>query len=142
MKKNSKKQQIKKITNFLEQIEWLFCLNNFDKNIIIKKEDQDNKTAEIYYDNNYQHIEVCFYPCFFTYQTKEQRKIILHELCHSITLPSKKASYDLLSGKLITEKQINEINEKATSKIENILDALLQNKLIYAKNAYKNYGKK
>ena len=132
-------KQTKRIIKFLEEIDWLFNLNNFDRKITLKKEDDENKCGEIIYDEIYQTNTINLYPCFFKQKLEEQRKILLHELIHSITLPSKIAMTELLNGYLITPQRINSINEIETSKIENIIDGLLQNRLSYSKKAYKNY---
>lgn len=138
------KKTIKKIIKFLEQIDWMFSLNNFEKNIEIKSEldKEKHRTCEFSYSERYQWLTLKIWPDFFPLNSKTQRKYLLHEFCHSITLPSKTMAYDMLDGKLATHDMIDAINERATSRIENILDGLLQNKLRYAKKAYKEYLKK
>lgn len=140
--KSIKKQQTQRIQNFLNEIDWLFQTNNFDKEIILKRQDEDKKAAEIIYDDVYQTITINIFPCFFNCSLTCQRKMLLHELCHSITLPSKLALYNFLEGKLVTPQEIQNINEKETSKIENILNGLLIGQLKYAVKAYDNYLKK
>lgn len=141
MKQNLDKQK-KKITDFFEAIDLLFQINNFSKTIICKEQDDEKKCAEIFLDIPYQTIEISIYPVFFRRTQKEQRKDLLHELCHCITLPTKIALHDLLSGKLIPSHILQNINEEATSKIENILDGLLQGRFKYATKAYSDYLKK
>ena len=135
------KRDIVRVMKFLENIDWLFSLNNFDRIIKLPSDDHEDVVAKVCYDDKYQRITVSLYPRFFEQKHHEQRKALLHELCHSITLPSKQALYDMIEGDLITKKQAHEINERATSQIENILDGLLRGKLYYARNAYKNYLK-
>jgi hypothetical protein len=135
------KRDIARVLKFLEDIDWLFSLNNFDRVIKLPAEDDEDVVAEVNFDEKYQRINVRLYPCFFAHTLDEQRKALLHELCHSITIPSKVALHDALDGDLVTKKRANEINETTTSKIENILDGLLRGKLRYARNAYKNYLK-
>jgi len=135
----SKTKQISRVVKFYEEIEWLFGLGHFERTIIEKEIDRDNIVATVEYDEKYQRIFVDLYPLFFTKDPIEQRKYLLHELCHCITYQLKKLSLDLRDGKVVTEDQIKFEDERATSKLENIFDGFLRGKLKYAKQAYKNY---
>lgn len=138
--KDSKKNR-KKIAQFLYDFDDMFQIQNFEKKIVYKKENNDKFTiAEICYESEYQRATIYIYPIFFTYQYNEQRKILIHELCHSITLNSKKLSFYLLDGKLVTEKQIRDENEEMTSKIENIIDLLLSGRYSEKCKKYKQYA--
>lgn len=143
-KKNNKNERNKtRIQNFLNAIDWLFQVNNFEKEIIFKEKDDPDReiAAQILFREDYQDITVYIYPCFLKEPKDKQRKILLHELCHSITIPTKTALYDFIDGKFVTPERIRELNEQETSKIENILDGLLRGRLRYAKAAYENYLK-
>jgi hypothetical protein len=129
----------KKIVDLLDELQWLFHLNNFDRQIVLVKEDENNKGVQITFEEEYQRITLDIYPCFFKETPEEQRKMILHELCHTITIPLKVMAYDLADGVLVTKQQLEEGSERSTSKIENILNGLLQDRLVYAKQGYKNY---
>lgn len=139
--KISKSQTKKRILDLLGQMDWLFGLNNFERELIFKKVDEDDKGAEIAFEENYQRVTINIYPAYFEEKVEYQRKILLHEFCHCITIPSKCLGYDLLDGELVTRGQIKQENERMTSKFENILDGLLQGKLRYASKAYKDYVK-
>jgi hypothetical protein len=136
------KKKKEKIQNFINGIQWMFQIQNFSKTIVYKEaDDQDEeKLAEIYFNEPYQRIEITIYPMFFTVSEMEQRKIIIHELCHTLTLPLKSLFYFFIDGTQTTTKpQINDLVERTNCQIENIIDALLQGKMKYAKEAYKNY---
>lgn len=137
----NKKQTIKRVENFLSDIDGLFSVQNFEKTIVIKENNSDNLLCEISYEEDYQRITVYIYPIFFNEKPKNQRKSLLHELCHTITVPSKVLSYRLLDGKAVSFEEFKNENERATSKIENIIDGLLSGKKEYAKIAYSNYIK-
>jgi hypothetical protein len=137
----TKNQTKKRIEEFLGNIDWMFDLNNYAKNIVYKDEDNDDVNAEIDYDEKYQNITITIYPVFFEQKPETQRKILLHELIHGITLRSKILACDLLDGTHITYEQIKFENEKMTARLENILDGLLRGKYKYAKDAYKDYVK-
>ena len=130
-----------RIIKFLESIEWLFQINGYEKKVVLMDSDKGDTAAEVNLDIPYQRIEILIYPSFLKQNLYDQRKALLHELCHVLTLPSKEAAHELLEGKLITADRIKKINEEATSKIENILDGLLQGRLTYAKKAYKQFLK-
>jgi hypothetical protein len=132
-------RNVKAIEKFLEEIQWLFNINNFDRRLSIMKEDEDDKCAEVTFVEDYQRIKIKIYPCFFKDNPKEQRKALLHELCHCITIPINRLTVDFMHGKAVTEETIRHEHEKATSKIENILDGLLQGRFQYARTAYNNY---
>lgn len=141
-KKTKKKpERSKRILAFLDDIDWMFQLNNWDKSVILKERDEDGKAAEILTDESYQHVTVSVYPCFFEHKLEEQRKFLLHELIHTILAKQKLQAYHLLDGRLVTKDALNEANERATSQLENILDRLLTGRLSYAKKAYEKYLK-
>ncbi len=145
-KKIIKKRTIEqRVKQFLDEIDCMFQTNCFEHNIIFYKHDeQDNgndKIAEIYYDSKYQQIEIRIWPIFKKKPLRMQRKVLLHELCHIITIPSKVAMRKSIDGFLVHKEEIETINETETSKIENIIDLLMTGCLRYAKRAYTNYLK-
>lgn len=134
----------KKILALLDSFDWLFSIQNYSKILEISKEESaenERMAARVIYEEEYNQITITIYPIFFEGTKEEQRKTLLHELCHTITIPSKKLAHSLLEGKLVTPEEIKFINERSTSQIENILDRLLQGKLKYAQDAYKKYLK-
>ena len=142
MKKLNLSKNKKRIQEFLEKMDLLFCINNYDWSIIWKEKKNDKGfAAEINYNEKYQTLDLNIFPTFFEHTLSQQRKMLLHELIHSITLPNKDALHDFLDGKFITPQEINKINETETSKIENIFDGLLRGRLKYAVKAYKEYLK-
>lgn len=133
---------IKRIEDFLEDIQWLFQIQNFDRKLTLLKEDDGEKKAEIIYDEEYQTIKISLYPLFFKEKLEAQRKTLLHELCHTITLPQKILFYEFIDGtKTATKDQSLFLNERETSQIENIIDGLLRGKFAYAKKAYSDFIK-
>lgn len=138
MKHPTKKEE-KALQELLDSFDWFFGVKRLERGIVYKKEDEGMKSAEIKYEEDYQRITLYFYPCFWEGSLKERRKTILHEYCHIITIPSKVGMRELLDGKLITYDRIQEINERETSQIENIIDCLLQGHADYFPKAYKQY---
>lgn len=130
----------KRITKFLNNIDWMFEINNHEKDVVFEKEDlEPNRYAEIEFEEKYHRMTVYIYPEFFKQDLQNQRKTLLHELCHTLTLPSKLIACELVDGKMHTKDHISHANEVLTSKLEHILDALLQGRLKYAREAYKDY---
>lgn len=143
VKRVSKKDRV---LRFLEEMEWMFGINTHDRVVAFREKDCENDdgadiAAEIHYNQEYQNVKITIYPCFLEHTLEEQRKMLLHELCHVITLPSKTASHSLHAGNMVTTDEIRRINEEATSKIENMLHQLLKGNLKYAKTGYNNYLK-
>jgi len=131
-------QRENKIQQLLNKLDWMFNLHHFEKEIVFEANDNGN-LADISYEENYQRLTLRIYPCFFKQSEVEQRKTILHELCHTITLPLRTAFHEFLDGKATTKEQIKFLNERETSILENLFDLLLKGELNYAKEAYKDY---
>jgi len=144
-KKTPSERQKQKIYDFLKIIDCVFGVNNYSKKINFAEKDLDCEekgvTADIITNHKYRRITLTLYPLFWTQNKKEQRKCLIHELCHTITQASKDASYKLINGHLITVMEMNSINENSTSQIENILDDFLKGDMDWAIKAYKNYLK-
>lgn len=142
IKKPTQKQNKKKLMDLVFGLAPMFSVNMLDIEYRWMKED-DNKDlcADITYDEPYQRITIRVYPVFFSLDLREQRKAILHEMCHIITLPSKLQANQLANGKIVTEQSSTDTNEKQTSQIENILDMLMTAKTTKAKTAYDNFLK-
>lgn len=130
---------------FVEEFRWMFDVSMYEIQFYKKIADEERgevvTSASIEVDERYQTIDINLYPIFFTKNLDIQRKILLHEMCHILNTPLQSAAESLLAGKLITDDMISEASEKATSRMENIIDALLKGNLTYAKNAYKDYLK-
>lgn len=145
MNKQAKKRIEKQINELLMDLDFMFSLQNFSRDVVYLSNDVqegDSFTmAHVDFDEEYQTISIKIYPIFFEKTPREQRSCLLHELVHSITLPSKQISLDLLNGKLVTESQITFENERLTARIENILDLFLRGGFKYAKKSYIDYEK-
>ncbi|MFA6295517.1 MAG: hypothetical protein WC666_03805 [Candidatus Paceibacterota bacterium] len=133
---NKKEQE--RIEKLLNNLGFMFNVHNFEKEIIHEQVD-NGSLADISYEENYQRLTLRVYPCFFKQTIDEQRKTILHELCHTITLPLRTSFHEFLDGKATTKEQIKFLNERETSILENLFDLLLKGELNYAKEAYKEY---
>ena len=107
----------------------MFGIKYYDRGIVYKKEDKDGIAAEISYDEPYQRVTIYIYPSFFKETILDQKKALLHEFCHLITLPSKVLTYKIIDGGHVSFDEAKNENERATSKIENLIDALLNNRL-------------
>jgi hypothetical protein len=129
----------------IEQFDWMFSTQNFEQSVTFEKEDDflnDTPiTRRITYDDMYQRIEIQIFPTFFDLSLDRQRKVLLHEFVYTFTIPLNRIAYDLHAGNLYTPEHISRAHERATSKIENILDKLLRGGMRYAKQAYKEYLK-
>ena len=143
-----KKRDFKRIKRFLDSIEWMFELNNFERTIVDKEyqpENEANLSAEITIETTYREIIINLYPHFWALSQDLQRFALLHELVHTLLVDSKLLSTDLIDGRFHSNEEIKTVNEQTTTKITHLLDYLFRNKLKYAKKAYKDYlgkGKK
>lgn len=140
----SNKHNLKRVRRFLEEIEWMFELNNFSRYIIDKPnqpEEFQTLTAEVTIDKTYKELTINLYPTFWELSLELQRKALLHELTHTVLSDSKKLATDLVNGFAHNTEEIRLVNESTTSLITGYLDMLLRNNLRYARKAYKNYLK-
>lgn len=118
----------------------MFELGNFDCTLTIKGEDKGGGcVAEMSFDETYQRLEATVYPAFFKCSPAEQREALLHELCHSITVPINRLNEEILQGTFHTREEMHHESERATSKISLTLDALLRGRRRYAVRAYQHY---
>lgn len=139
------KQNKKKVMSLLEQLDWMFSVQNFDRSVIFSKDDEYLDDTPVHcritYEEDYQRVAIEIFPTFFKMPLDEQRKTILHELIHTITIPLNKIAFALHAGNLYTPYQIKQSHERATSRMENIVDKLLRGNMKYAKKAYEDYLK-
>lgn len=98
-------------------------------------------TAEVTYQDDYDTLWITIFPEFWEHSPASQRKIILHELCHTITHHLVRIARDLHAGKLVTPNEIEFANERTTSAIEHIVDGLLIGGFPNTKKAYVDFGK-
>jgi hypothetical protein len=128
-----------KVRDFLDDIQCAFECQNFERSIKFEDSDQDNNMCDVRYQEDYQRFSITIYPVFKTYPPEDQRKALLHELSHIITIPLSKINEDILNGTFHSRRDMRFAVERATSKIENILDGLLTGRLSYAVKAYARY---
>lgn len=134
------KKTTKRVQNFLNEIGWLFGVNNMETRIKLKKANGE-VAADVYVCFEYRQFHLGLYPTFFRLDRQEQLDALVHELCHVFTLPQKLNASNLRDGHLVTESEINITCENATSAIEQIMSGLLAGKMGYARDAYAKYLK-
>lgn len=129
----------KRITALMSQLDFVFHVQNFDRTVVLKKEDYDNRACDIKTDLEYQRIEISIYPCFFENSLEDQRMYLLHEYCHVLLKPLAQVVSNLQDGKLETKEHRIFAVEQTTSAMANILAALLKGRMRYARKAYADY---
>lgn len=141
MKYPNKKQQ-KKVLDFLQQLQWMFGLQNYDRIVVFAKEDYKDFACKVNIEEDYQRIKITVYPCFWGNSLKNQREYILHEFCHFLTEPLTLINWNVIAnGEIQTKEHHRFAVEKSTSMIANILDKLLTDNVTFGKKAYKSYLK-
>ena len=138
MKKPTKKQK-KAIRNFLSSLGWLFENQWYDNSILYMEENNENTDASMTLTEAYRETVLTIYPQFFDGTPEEQAKILLHEMVHIQTIPSKSLSLQLLEGKLITEEQVTDANEKLTCYMQQILSSFLESPMKHYKENYQSF---
>lgn len=129
----------KRIQTFIEDLQWLFNVQNFERTIVYSETDQDESAATVLIDKEYQRITITIYPCFFEYSLEQQRGYLLHELCHMIGHDLAEIASGFLEGKHANRKQIQAAEEQLTSSITMLMNGLLQGRMSYARKGYARY---
>jgi hypothetical protein len=119
----------KRIRAFISGMRTLFDLLNFDIEVRYftedHKEDQ-NVRAEVVFSRSYRRVTICIFPPFYKLGADEQREVLLHELSHTFTDRLAGMVCALRDGKLVTEAELREANEEATSRITTLIrDSLM-----------------
>ncbi len=133
----------KRVMSLILELAMVFDVNIAYKKISWMDEDAENcRSAEITYREDYNDIHLKVYPFFFEGDLEEQRRALLHEFCHVISLPNKSLASKLLNdGIYVTYNQFAEECERVTSKIEHIVDLLLTGKMQPIVKVYNGYLK-
>lgn len=136
----------KNIIDFLEEIGWLFEINNYQKFIVFKKEDFEEEDkykylADIEVRNDYKDMLINIYPKFLKENKEQQCRTLIHELSHTFTHESKTNAINLLNGKLVIEDKIRYDNERLTETISDLIFNLAQGNRKYVNGAIKKYLK-
>lgn len=121
----------KNIESFINKLSVLFGVSGYVIKVLIKDDTQDSPYADIISDDEYQTLYINVYKTLLNESDDEIKKTLLHELCHTVTYNQMAISFDLLNGKLHTKQETKIESEKATSKIENLIDRLFKNPNIY-----------
>lgn len=133
-------KNIKKIQKFLDELQWMFAIQNFERYIETPDKDYEDYSATINYEEDYQRITIKLYPMFFKETLEAQRKALLHELCHTITVPMNTLIETLTSGKIVTQENARIVLERTNCQIENMMDMFLRNLGTHYKKAYAEYA--
>ena len=136
MKKHKKTE--KRVADFLNDIGWMFDVNNLETKIVVK-EGEEHQRAEVFYDMKYRRFDLTLYEGFFKESRDTQFEMLIHELCHVFTLPAKLHSNNLLDGHLVTKSEVAITCESTTSAISAIIAKLLKGQMQYARDARKKY---
>lgn len=142
MKTKPTKKDENRVLAILEQLDWMFGTQNYERILVFRKEaekDNDNCAAQITRFEDYYRLKIEIFPCFWEETLEDQRMMLLHEFCHTLIGPMVDLVDSARKGILITEEQTRHLNERTTSQMTSILDALLRGRKTFMKNAYKAY---
>lgn len=119
----------------------MFDVGNRERHVVLVAEDSENKACTIEIDDAYQRVVINIYPCFFTATRRQQRKYLLHEFVHTVLHPISHDLHQFGRGIFITPQQVIADTEEATSRVTNIVGALMNGYLMRYRRAYKVYLK-
>lgn len=100
--------------------EWKIHIHYVDEK---KETERDDHfvSADISCQSEYSVANIRIFPDFLEEKKEEQKRILLHELCHIITEPHSEIYGQMLNGRLITPNIEHQVNEKITQRIANII---------------------
>lgn len=147
MAKHPTKKEKEHINELLEAFSWLFEIQWHNNKILYMADNKRSETdgslsvgAEMFFDEMYRETELKIFPNFFDESRLTQAKILLHELAHCKTIPSKECAILMLKGvETFSEKEITKRNEMVTCFIEQIIHSFLVNEMSSYKKAFKSY---
>lgn len=130
------------VYKFVDILSDMFDVGTYDLRVTLLREESEAGTAcEVNVEQDYHRINIRIFPLFFTKPRTEQREFLLHEFCHTVTWDLFKLLTDLKDGKHVTEHQIKEHNERATSRMTHFLNGMMQGHYKRSRKAYKEFLK-
>lgn len=127
----------KKVRQFIKDFTGFFGLTHFTIEVDFPAQ-KENLLADIDTETRYQRININVYKCLFKETPEEQRKTLIHELCHTILHELEMCAWNLRNDKAVSKSHIEQTVEVTTSKLENMFDILLKDGAEQRK-AYKKY---
>lgn len=141
MPKKPTKKDREFVMGFLEDIQWLFAIQNYERSVVFKEEADGVSFADITVMDDYQRVQINIYPRFWEESREYQIKIIMHELVHTWIYPIQRIADNLFEGKLETEEHIRHALERTVCSVENAVHGLLLGRYRYSRDAYKKWLK-
>lgn len=140
------KPKEEKICKFIDDIMWLFEIQNYTKTIKFPSKDEehgDNKctAADIVFDSIYRTVVIRIFPVFWEWSKENQAKAIIHELCHCRTGDLADCADNLLNWTLVTSEEVRHAKENTTEYMAQIFFELAIGNKKYFSEAIKEYLK-
>lgn len=123
MKKPTKADK-ERVAKYAADMRPLLGLTQWTFNFTFADDDKEGVAAEITSQPEYKRAFITIFPCFWQDTKKDQREIIVHELCHILTDPLYFRAFDLLRGKLVTDRELDFEREQLTETIAVIINQL------------------
>lgn len=120
-------KQQKKVTEFCDSISWCFDLANYTRTYKFKEDpketdnDDTETCADITTSHTYRTISIRIFPPFWTQSVDEQVRILIHELCHTITEDLYDCGNNLRQGVLVTDMELTHYRERATEQVATMI---------------------
>lgn len=140
------KPKEEKICKFIEDIMWLFEVQNYTRTIKFPSKSQDVwewkcVAADVVYDPIYRTVVINIYPDFFDGTKESQVKAIIHELCHCRTGDLADCAENLLNWTLVTSEEVRHAKENTTEYMAQIFFELARGNKKYFSEAIEEYLK-
>lgn len=130
------------VIKLIDSLSDTFDVGTYDlRATLLHEESPTGAACEVNVEQDYHRISINIFPVFFTKHRKDQREFLLHEFCHTVIWDLFKLLTDLKDGKHVTEHQIKEHNERATSRMTHFLNGMMQGHYKRARAAYKEFLK-
>ena len=116
-------KRIKRINSWINRWKEPLFLQGWEFDLKFEDKDSENENteAEIAADSKYSEAVITIYKPFFEQNSLHQEKTIVHELCHILTHELGDLVGRTMNGKLITQEEFVNTDERTTQKLCNIV---------------------
>lgn len=120
------KQQRAWVNEVLKELQHILYATEWHFNISYASEDEEHDherfassiTAKIVVQSPYLQAFITIFPEFWENEHEDRVRILVHEMCHIHTQGMRDIWHRLINGHVVTQEEMNDVNERCTSFME------------------------